>query len=65
MKDYTREELEEGRPGYSAYQTIGRCLDCLFTDKTHTINDEVVKGLTFEELIGALLQARDLARQEE
>jgi hypothetical protein len=41
------------------------CLDRLFADETHHLGDEVVQGLSFEELIGALLQGRDLAEKEE
>jgi hypothetical protein len=32
----------------------------LYADTQHTLTQEVVQGLTFEELIGTLLQARDL-----
>ena len=62
MKDWREDFLRKGRPDLSAEQTIGHCLKYLFADTTHNVTDEVVHGLTFEELIGALLQAEDLAR---
>lgn len=64
MKVHTRELLESGRPKQTPAETIGYCLERLFEDRDHLLSDEVVKGLQFEELIGALLQARDLASIE-
>ncbi|MHC5541061.1 hypothetical protein ACYOEI_22800 [Singulisphaera rosea] len=61
MKDFDRETLEGNRPGDPPIQTISYCLEELFNDKTKSTKDVVVGGLSFEELIGALLQARDLA----
>lgn len=65
MKDFNREKYEEGRPQRRAIATISHCLDRLFEDNTHTYEDQIVDGLNFEELIGALLQGRDLAEKEE
>lgn len=59
MKDATKQELEAGRPAPDAEELIQFCLDRLYEDRQHRVGDEVVKDLTFEELIGALLQARD------
>lgn len=59
MKDYSKEALESSRPMKSAYHCIGFCLKCLFEDSTHSTDDEVVTNLTFEELMGALLLAKD------
>ncbi|OPZ85956.1 MAG: hypothetical protein BWY76_01176 [bacterium ADurb.Bin429] len=35
----------------------------LYADTQHTLTQDVVPGLTFEEVIGTLLQARDLHEQ--
>jgi hypothetical protein len=63
MKDYTQAELETGYGRLDAKQTIDFCLSCLYADTTHKISDVIVDSryaaLTFEELIGALLIARD------
>jgi len=59
MKDYNRSELEDGRPEKNAGDCIEFCLKQLYADRKHFITDEVVSGLTFEELIGALLLAKD------
>lgn len=59
MKDCTKEELENSRPLISADEAISHCLNCLYRDKRHAIEDYVSPNLTYEELIGALLLARD------
>ena len=59
MKDATRHALETSRPGLSALENVKFCLEQLYDDTRHSIIDEVVHNLTFEELIGALLQAYD------
>ena len=60
MKDYDQAFLEGRRPTtITALQGIDFCLEQLYGDKTKEITDEVVAGLTFEELIGILLLARD------
>jgi hypothetical protein len=40
---------------------VNFCLAQLYADRMHRCGDEVVRNLTFEELIGALLLARDVA----
>jgi hypothetical protein len=32
----------------------------LYADSTHDVTEEFIHGLTYEELIGTLLQARDM-----
>jgi hypothetical protein len=63
MQDYTKEDLETGYGRLDAKQTVDFCLSCLYADTTHKISDVIVSTtyatLTFEELIGALLVARD------
>ena len=63
MKDFRKTDLEATRPDTSVDATIAYCLRQLYADKQHTVTQEVVHGLTFEELIGTLLQARDLYEQ--
>ena len=59
MKDFTQAVLEDGRPDTTAEECVDFCLARLFEDDVHVTTDNVVEGLTFEELIGALLVARD------
>ena len=60
MKDYTQEELEMGPvTNISTEKAIEFCLKKLYEDKVYTVGEEIVKGLTFEELIGVLLMAKD------
>jgi hypothetical protein len=56
------EELVRQRPKVGAEKAIGYCLRCLIDDKIHGISDEVSPDLSYEELIGALLIARDNIR---
>lgn len=58
MKD-SRESLESSRPKKDVDDCVDFCLNRLFDDKVHSVEDKVVEGLTFEELIGALLLAKD------
>jgi hypothetical protein len=59
MKNIHKEYIEIGRPVVSGHQAIRYCLDCLYDDKKQATSDDVVAGLTFEELLGALLLGRD------
>ena len=59
MKDCSKAELEAARPKISRQQAINHCLCRLYADKKHSIRDELCTNLTYEELIGALLLARD------
>lgn len=59
MTDIDRRILEKYRPNESAIHCVNFVLEQLFKDKNHTLDDEVVKNCTYEELIGALLHARD------
>jgi len=65
MKDITREALEAHRPLISTMEAITFCLEQLYRDKSKCLEDEVVDALIYEELIGALLLARDLAEDAE
>ena len=59
MKDFTREQLEAHRPSLEPSEAIEFVLETLYKDDTRTVSEDVVRGLSFEELIGALLLARD------
>lgn len=59
MQDFTPIELEASRPKACYIDCLSHCLSRLYADKTHKITDEVVPGLTFEELIGTILLACD------
>lgn len=58
MKDFSQSELEEGMPEDSAMDLIDFSLSALYGDKKHNLTEEFVKGLSFEELIGALRKAQ-------
>ena len=59
MKDFTQNELEKSRPSIDTLEAINFCLEKLYEDNTKNTSDYIVKNLTFEELLGALLLARD------
>jgi len=59
MKDYNKESLESSRPTLDAETCIRHVLECLYADTTRDTDEEIVKSLTFEELIGTLLEAKD------
>ena len=63
MKDLSQQTLEAERPEVDVADALHYVLRSLYKDKTKTIGDEVVHGLTFEELIGALLLSRDLVEE--
>jgi hypothetical protein len=65
MKDCPQKSLELGRPDVPPLVSINHALGQLFADRDRSIHDEVVKGLSYLELIGALLHARDLAESDE
>lgn len=62
MRDVDTDYLEGLRPRMQAQQAINHCLSCLIRDDQHRLSDQVVEGLSFEELIGTLLVARELAQ---
>ena len=59
MKDCTKAALNESRPLIPVQQAIDFCLESLYTDKSKTIGAIVASHCTYEELIGALLLAKD------
>ncbi len=60
MKDYNKQVWEDSRPDSDPIDAITYCLNCLYNDNSKTRDDEVVSRLTFEELIGGLLLAKDV-----
>lgn len=65
MKDISQELLESSHPNIEPLYGIEFCLSQLYADKTHTIHDEIVKSLTFEELLGVLLIAKNTIQDYE
>lgn len=63
MKNHDRKTLESSRPDVGMHDAVVFCLERLFEDETRTISSEVCNGLIYEELIGALLLARDKGEQ--
>ena len=59
MKDILEETLRSSRPKVGGKFAVQHCLHHLYKDNKHCLEEEIVKGLTFEELIGALLLAQD------
>jgi hypothetical protein len=59
MKDMTKEEINDGRPVDDALWLVNFCLDALYDDKVHNFTDAINSRLTFEELLGTLLKAKD------
>lgn len=62
MKNWTKEKLEkalvESVESEDVVGGIDFCLKQLYQDKTKYLKDEIVHGLTFEELIGVLFDSR-------
>ncbi len=53
-------ETEKFEFEYPVSKTVRFCINKLIQDKTKRLNEEVVNDLIYEELLGALLQAKDL-----
>lgn len=64
MKDLTKEQMQNsGYPEehHDPLDLVEFCLEALAKDTEHSVFEEFVYGLTFEELIGALkVAAREL-----
>jgi hypothetical protein len=62
VKDAKQEKLEACRPDKSVppLEGVDHCLTKLYADKQHKCLDEICSDLTYEEVIGTLLQARDI-----
>lgn len=59
MKDMTQEQIESARPSMSSLELVEFCLSALYRDTENNFGDSINTYLTFEELLGALLKARD------
>jgi hypothetical protein len=59
MKDTTKQRIEGSRPNVSAEEAINYCLRKFVSDQEHEMEDMVCDELSYEEVIGALLLARD------
>ena len=66
MRDISEERWRAERPnGVDANEAIDHCLELIFAETKKRAKDEVVKGLTFEVLIGTLLLAQDTVTEHE
>lgn len=66
MKDFTKETLEAHRPtGETALWHVNFILGQLYADDTILTTDACAKNLTYEELIGSLLVAKDALEEAE
>lgn len=65
MKNFSEQELKNSRPNVSAKVTVAHCLKMLYADKEKLLSDPVVKNLSYEELLGALLQCKDMIDENE
>jgi len=63
MRNVTQHDLEETRPDSPLEETLAYCLKQLYADRQHDVTEEFIHGLTYEELIGTLLQARDMCEE--
>lgn len=59
MKDVPIEIIESNRPAIPLLEAVNFCLERLYEDRGHGFTDSIAKDLTYEEVIGALLLARD------
>jgi hypothetical protein len=59
VRDFTKKEIEETRPNQTPTYLVDFCLKRLYEDEEHITSEEIVHGLTFEELLGCLLCVRD------
>ena len=64
MRSHSQETIESSRPKENVLTTIEHCLRRLYADTKTDLNQLVVQGLTYEELIGALLLARDALKKK-
>jgi len=60
MKNISMEKLESARPDLQPVNAVQFCLESLYQDNVKKLDDEVCQDCTYEELIGALLLARDV-----
>ncbi len=59
MKDFSRETFESGRPSIDVLDGIDFCLERLYAGQQKCTSGEVAKYMSYEELLGVLLLARD------
>jgi hypothetical protein len=59
MIDYSREEILNSSPNVDVKEAIEFCLEQLIKDQTKRVTDEIVPRLTIEEVLGALVLAKN------
>ena len=62
MKDFSEADWERSAPHDNALEKVEFCLNRLFADKKLTVNNLVARDCSYEELIAALMSAREELR---
>lgn len=60
MRDACRATILANRPTVTARQAIAFCLEKLIEDTDHLVDDELASGLSYKDLLGALVLATDV-----
>jgi hypothetical protein len=55
MKGLTKDQLLSSVPSIKIKDGASYCIQQLIADTEHSIKEEIVRGLTYEEVIGILL----------
>ena len=65
MKDNSKQDFETTRPDKNTVSAIQGCLNKFYKNKKKSRFDKICKGVTYEDVIGALLLGRDAAKELE
>jgi len=65
MKDKSKQAFETTRPDWDSKAAIQYCLTKMYKNQKKKTGDKIVKGLTYEDIIGALLLGRDAVEELE
>jgi hypothetical protein len=60
MRDACRTTILANRPTVTARQAVAFCLEKLIEDNDHLVDDELASGLSYKDLLGALVLATDV-----
>lgn len=60
MRDACRTTILANRPTVTARQAVAFCLERLIADNDHLVDDELASGLSYKDLLGALVLATDV-----
>jgi peptidoglycan hydrolase CwlO-like protein len=59
MRDACRTTILANRPAVTTRQAVAFCLEKLIEDTDHLVDDELASGLSYKDLLGALVLATD------